>query len=489
MGNKVGISEVIAFSDNVGDVVKGLQSALKNIESNIQVIEQMDSFSGKAAKSAKKYFKDFHSTINNAFDELFTSIDGQLSSHIAIFKSDVDSSESALIDSDYLNSLQCEITSEYNGIIQISGEINKTISNISDISSVSAPGISLMNEQNEVITEHFQKVDEKLNSFISIGKGDTSKTKKLLDELEKILLDVGKLKGEGRFTSYYEGSKNINVVALGKSVKLLSDSKTSVTGAYTSYKMYLAAKKAGLRTETVIVNGEKFYRVLATREALRIFGIKPDEIAERQLNYLLPKNGKPLNAKQRILAENNAAILKFASQKDGKDSGWSKTGKALIDKYPEMSYWNDRPDIKFIAKTVGKESIKGAGTALKEALDIKSVVKSSNAVKGSVKALGPLGAGLTYYSNYIDAEDDGLSTKKAHTRALADTAIDTAVGGAVQAGSVALFTAIVPIPGLGTAIGVGVGLGINYLLSKRPEDKYGKEKNASVMDKIKGFYH
>ncbi|MEW8987780.1 MAG: hypothetical protein AB2401_12425, partial [Bacillus sp. (in: firmicutes)] len=286
----------------------------------------------------------------------------------------------------------------------------------------------------------------------------------------------------------YDGSKNSQLASLGKTVTLLGNVKTEVTGKLTSYKMYLTAKKSGLRTETFTVNGERFYRVLATREALKIFRIEPDVEAERQLNYLLPKNGRPLNAKQRILAETNAAILKYASKKNGRDSGWSKTGKALIDKYPEMRYWNNKPDLKLVVKTVSSESIKGAGTALKEALDVKSVVKSGSVVKGSVKTLGPIGAGLSYYGNYHDAIDDGLSTNKAAARAVADTAVDAAVGGAVQVGLVALATLVIPVPGVGTAIGITAGVALNTWLNHKDEDKYGREKD-SIMDKLKSWYH
>src|SRR5699024_12086042 len=78
--------------------------------------------------------------------------------------------------------------------------------------------------------------------------------------------------------------------------------------------------------------------------------------------------------------------------------------------------------------------------------------------KGFTKALGPLGAGLSYYSNYHDAQADGVKGKKAHSRAVVDTTIDTAVGAGVKAGSDALFTEVVAYPGVVIEIDVDVGV-------------------------------
>lgn len=147
-----------------------------------------------------------------------------------------------------------------------------------------------------------------------------------------------------------------------------------------------------------------------------------------------------------------------------------------------MEAWNDKASKWEKAKTVGKAAGKGAANALRDTVDAKDIVKSGP-TKGLTKSLGPIGGGLSYYSNYHDARADGLSGKKAHSRAAVDTTLDVAVGGAVQAGSVALFTAIVPIPGVGTAIGVVAGVGANLLLNK----KFGKSEK-SVMDYTKSAF-
>ena len=76
-----------------------------------------------------------------------------------------------------------------------------------------------------------------------------------------------------------------------------------------------------------------------------------------------------------------------------------------------------------------------------------------------------------------------MSDKQAYQRATVDTTVDAVVSGVVQAGSVALFTAAIPIPGVGTAIGVAAGIALNSFLNV----KLGKGKK-SAMDKIKGWF-
>lgn len=141
-------------------------------------------------------------------------------------------------------------------------------------------------------------------------------------------------------------------------------------------------------------------------------------------------------------------------------------------------------DVKLFLKKVGKAALKGAKSSLKESVDVVSVAKSG----GFSKSLGIAGAGLSYYSNYHDAIDDGLDKKKAAARATADTVIDTAVGGAVQVASVAAGQMLIPIPGVGALVGMGVGFGVNLILNLKRKDKYGKKKK-SLMDRIKGWYH
>ena len=62
-----------------------------------------------------------------------------------------------------------------------------------------------------------------------------------------------------------------------------------------------------------------------------------------------------------------------------------------------------------------------------------------------------------------------------------DSAIDTAISGAIQVGFTAAGTASIPIAGVSTAVG-GLGIFANIPLTTRFGEK-------SAMDHIKGWFH
>lgn len=278
--------------------------------------------------------------------------------------------------------------------------------------------------------------------------------------------------------------------------------RTGAEGGISAFGLYQAQKHGLYGMTKPVSGGGSGYRIVATRKALEALGVNIDADANRQLNKNLPKNpNKKWKDFHHQAAATNTAYLKFATKKQG-TSGWSTVGEEVLAKHPSLAYFNDEAGLMQKSKTIGMATLKGAGKSFKDIVDVKGIsqefkkVKSAeNAVgkggsllKGAGKALGPIGAGVSYYSNYQNAEEEGLTGGQAHAKAAKDTAIETAVGGAVQAASVAVFTAAVPIPGVGTAIGVGVGIVANTLLNK----KFGgdeKSEGKSAMDIVKGWFH
>ena len=282
-------------------------------------------------------------------------------------------------------------------------------------------------------------------------------------------------------------SANGSVLFMKKAVSLAKKANTGISGFYSSYGLYQAGKGGGLSISKHpnLQTGANAYRINATAKALDNLRVKPDGSALAAFNYKVPKNGKKWSPKHFDIAATNKTMLKFASQNPG-ESGWSSVGEQALKKHPSLAYFTPTDTIGQAGKMVGTAALKGAGNSFKDIVDVKGIVKSGW-LKGSVKALGPVGAGLTYYNNYHEAKDAGLSTEKATTKATVDTVIDTAIGGAVQAASVAFFTMAIPFPGVGTAVGVLVGLGINGFLNKRSKDEDGIEKKDSQLDKLKGL--
>ncbi|WP_207369478.1 T7SS effector LXG polymorphic toxin [Heyndrickxia coagulans] len=486
MGNKVDMAEVIAFSDELKSATSKIKSQLNAIKKSANQIAAMDSFTGLTADSAKDYLKDFHIKITENFTTLFESLSTQLSSHIVSFQSEVDSSNIAFLDSDFLKDEKTKLSDQYSKVSESHSNLKATIQKISDISSLKPPSLSEAAKGKKTAVQILQKTEDKLHNFTTKGKKDAAKMDELLDQLEAILKDVGKMDKGNRFSEYYNGTANKHLKQLQTDISYYKKGKTIVTGLITSYAMFRACKNIGLRIE-VVDEKRGLYRVYATREALKHLGIKPNANAERAFNYRLPKNGKKMNAKHLKRAKTNVVLLKAANKKNG--STWTSLGEEAVKKHSAIQYWNDKATRIQKVKTVGKAALKGASDSLNVANDLKEIIKSGSVVKSAGKALGPIGTGLNYYSNYHDAKSDGLSGVKASARATADTAVDLAVGGAVQAASVAFFTAFIPIPGVGTAIGVGLGLALNLILNYRSKDNYNRKKKSSIMDKLKSWYH
>ncbi|MEK4406310.1 LXG domain-containing protein [Sporosarcina sp. FSL K6-6792] len=283
-------------------------------------------------------------------------------------------------------------------------------------------------------------------------------------------------------------SANDQVLLLKKVVGWAKKANTGLSGFRSSYGLFNAGKAGGLSTSKHVNlrTGAYSYRINASQKALDNLRVKPSASALSDFNSRVPKGGKKWSPKHYEIAATNKTTLKFASQKPGQ-SGWSGVGEQALKNHPSLAYWNPEATLGQKGKTVGAAALKGAGNSFKDIVDVKGIAKSGW-LKGSAKALGPVGAGLNYYNNYHEAKDAGLSTEKAATKATVDTAIDTAVGGAVQAASIALGTALIPIPGVGTAVGVLVGLGINGFLNRRSKDEDGNEKKNSQLDKLKGLF-
>src|SRR5699024_6421056 len=95
----------------------------------------MSSFSGKTAEEAKKYFEEMHLTIIESFHGLFDDLEGNLNKHIQDFQSDVDASETAKIESNYLKDVQEDIKKVFEALKNQDESIAETIKEVSDITS------------------------------------------------------------------------------------------------------------------------------------------------------------------------------------------------------------------------------------------------------------------------------------------------------------------------------------------------------------------
>ncbi|WP_010532270.1 T7SS effector LXG polymorphic toxin [Lentibacillus jeotgali] len=471
MGHKVDISEVIEFANELKTVSNDIKTNLDQVITSIDQVKSMDTFSGEAANNAKTYFEDFHKiSAIDVFKELFTDLTDHLNSHLESFKSNVDAGGSAIIQSDYLSDGATQIDINYQKISSVNDNVQRAIDTILDISSVSSPVFYSVTGDKRDVTEKITKTEENVSSFTSEGNYQDSQTKALMQRIEQTLNKVKSTNGEDRFTDH-----NVSV-ATEKLKDAAAVSAAGVVGTVASIEIARAAKNKGLSVSKYVKNGKTTYRINASEAALKELGVEPDKHAQ----YALKQSTKSGAAR---------APLNYYDKKTGRQV-WSKTGQRVIKSNPPMQAYNDKASNKMKFKSVGKATVSATKNSVTADLNPKNVSEDLNSkningvAKGVGKGLGVAGVGLNYYANYNDAKVDGLTGEEAHTRAAVDTTIDTAIGGAVQAGFTAAGTAFIPIPGVGTAIGAAAGIFANMALNTG----VGKS-NKSVMDRAKDAFH
>ncbi|MEN1967636.1 T7SS effector LXG polymorphic toxin [Lentibacillus sp. N15] len=202
MGNKVDISEVHTFCDDLETTSSSIKSSLDSIKADIDRMNAMESFSGQAATEAKGYFKEFHKTVLEAFNGLFHDLNKNVKQHLTTFEAEVDTSESAIVESDYLNNPESKVDKKYAQLEFEYQSINRTINDVSDISSATTPSFSSVKNNESTVIETIIDLEDKLSSFTSEGKEHDSETKELLHHLEVAVNSAGTKNGRERFTDF-----------------------------------------------------------------------------------------------------------------------------------------------------------------------------------------------------------------------------------------------------------------------------------------------
>lgn len=479
MGYKVDLSEVIEFSNKMYLETIQLIESIENIKSKINQIYQMDTFRGKTAGSIKTYLSEFHLKTLDSFQELLAALQLNMDEHIQAFQSDVDSSEYAIIKSNYLAVQEEKVDKDYGQLKETSSKVDSIIDSVSDISSSTSPSFQSVTNVHKEIIDGIHELEEDLIRFNQSKKRDTL-VRDTINNIESLIHKMNGKTSDERFTVEKSFIQE-HTLAIATGLNTLAQTRTFDS----SMKMSHADRKGIIDTpeHPDYRKGKDSYRVTANRTALQELGVQPDYRAERDFNHRLPKNGKKWTDADFERAFNNETILKAADRRGLFTSQWTGTGKRVLNMHPEMQYLNKNVTVKHVTVSTVKGSAKGVVDSFVEPFKL-----DYSGLKGISKSLGVASAGLSYYSNYNDAKADGLTGKQAAARATQDTVVDVAVGSAVQAGLTAAGTALIPIPGVGTAVGALAGIAANWFLNRKGKTKNGEEK-PSIMDRIKGFFH
>src|SRR5699024_4879385 len=108
-------------------------------------------------------------TILESFKGLFDDLEGNLEQHLSTFESEVDVSESALIQSQYLGDVKEDVKEIFKKLEKQDEIIADTIKEVSDISPAKPPEFSDVDEWKTKAIKKLEELNEDLDSFASEG--------------------------------------------------------------------------------------------------------------------------------------------------------------------------------------------------------------------------------------------------------------------------------------------------------------------------------
>lgn len=267
MGHKVDLAEVTAFSSKVNTSSQDVELSLDAVIDGVNKIRSMESFTGSAASSAKKYFGELHLSLSDAFQVLFISLNEHLKEHVEKFQSGVDSSSEAIVQTDYLETIKQELDTEYQKLSGYQRGVSGIIDDISDIVSISTPSFSSVINDYRDTAKIIDELDKNLNSFTNKGKGHDNTTKEIIHHIEVIMRKANVATGEARFSDFKSGTANKDVLEtkdlvsyISKMDNVLDKAKKSITDhAHYSKKGYYNTPKLDPHPSTQTVREKAKY--------------------------------------------------------------------------------------------------------------------------------------------------------------------------------------------------------------------------------------
>ncbi|WP_079707593.1 T7SS effector LXG polymorphic toxin [Paraliobacillus ryukyuensis] len=500
MANKVDITEVIDFSNDLREASADFRSQLNKVQERIEAINEMNSFSGKAAKEAKKYFNELHITILESFKGLFDDLEANLQQHIKIFGSEVDSSESAIIKSTYLQDVKEDINEIFEDLMQQDEKIHDAIQEVSDISSATPPSFSHVYEDKNMTIKKLKEVDEDLTLFTN--KGDETDVKAIMNQIETVMTRAKASEGKARFVNFEGASQGsvlgkLKVYNEGKKEEMMekareakdAELKNLNDGAEDILNMaFNDLEKGKINEETYwnVLNGiKKFDKDVS--EGKEDIDVSPELIDyidknDNNTDDIVDASGKVINDGISVAP----LFTAYGLYRKGFEIQKYKTyGKKMI------RYRVYNPEVVGIRKPANRN------TKIYDKKYVDQQVKKGNkvpianrvnvragAVSGLKTKAGWLGVAIDTGLNVKDNIEDGESAQ----RIVGDAGVDVGIGAVSLAAAGAVSAIAVGTVGLPVLAGVALGIGASYVISGLAGMEIGgKSVTDHVKDGVQGI--
>src|SRR5690625_128356 len=527
MANKVDISEVTDFSHDLQEASADFRSQLDKVKEGIEAVNGMSSFSGKTAKEAKQYFGELHITILESFRGLFDDLEANLQQHIDTFGSDVDSNDSAIIKSSYLQEVKEDINEIFEDLEKQDEIIHDTIKEVSDISTATPPSFSDVNEWKKKAIKKLTELDEDLSLFN--GVGDETDVKEIMHQIETVMSNAKTSEGKARFADFEGTSQGSELAKLQdynqdkkeEVMEKVEDAKESALKNQNKPSSRAVVNKAYQEFKDGDITYDQYTAILAsvknTSENMSEEKIK-ENTTDSFIEYLEDRgmledylNEHATVAEQEKLKKDEEQIeemdpeLKEIAEKakedhekgdldkstyvsllsglihGGKDFAANLVKSKFSDEVSEaaatslVTWWKHNTTY-FVDRGLTLSFVSGADMTVRE-----TPSKLANALRTGAKYSPKfIGSGLDFGAQVLTGEDVGDAAIKTGGHLV------TAAAGSALAGAAAGQLAI-PIPGVGAVAGL-VGATVGPLLFDWAYDHGLKEGMEKVGDAVSGFF-
>ncbi|MED4320741.1 T7SS effector LXG polymorphic toxin [Weizmannia sp. CD-2023] len=509
---KVEFEELLNLQKEIDKSTKEMVAKLETARQKCNAISRLNSFKGKAADSAKRYFNATHGEIIESLVSAARQVEQRYNQIISEFAGTVDGSGNAVIHSDYLDDLGRKTRTLRNGMMDIHHEGAQILHGISDIVSIPTPDLDHFMESAEASRKFADEVNEKLHTFDRKALQIVKESRHDVDRAMKKLMEAGERSLTGssshsntnaEFSKNHQGleGKALLFIVLAnayKGFKRISDylNKTdSVSNHMAQLYIYFKLMNKSERKMLKEGNPHAFH---FTKEEYRKFN--------NYLNLTLFKfNDKKFmnhlkKYKFKAFTKENIQELVSSLEVFGKERGKLAMIKEF-DKLYGFPKYREFKELSLKAKAVKAATIFEEELVGKKIKAVKKTIKRipewknpkvaytnivnefkdstkelnriGKAVKAGNKLLGPLSVGLTAKENYEKSHGD---TQKF----IVGTAVDTAYNSTATAIGTVIGTAL--CPPIGGVAGAAVGIGITALVNLKR-----KGSHKSLSERTKDF--
>ncbi|UQS84304.1 T7SS effector LXG polymorphic toxin [Bombilactobacillus thymidiniphilus] len=206
---KVKISEVLERQQKIKQQTSDFQDDLKSVSNKMMQTAQTEGFEGNAQQAMQSYTEDVHGQKNQQLQENLSRLNQAFSDLVSDFKSDVDNSDSAELDSEHLSDLSKMIKSVEKINQKTLADLNKEVQMASGAGAAVATFNSVAAKDLNALGKKVTKTNEQLKTFNGKKLSTTLQDIKTVDKNIKDILDAaGGAEKDNKGLAYFKLSQS-----------------------------------------------------------------------------------------------------------------------------------------------------------------------------------------------------------------------------------------------------------------------------------------